>query len=85
MKWKERMVRVQAKREMKKLYKKHSKKLEEIKDKIADYMESVKEEQQMHALIILCSETIAGFENKEKQEFILEGTKKTLELLNNSN
>ena len=52
MKWKERMIRVQAKREIKKLYKKHSKELTEIKGRIADYIEKVKEEQQMHAVII---------------------------------
>lgn len=76
--WKRALVEAQAKNRINQLYKQKTPELEEIKNKIADMIEKSKEEEHLQLLVIICSEIIAGLEEKSDRDFVIEMTKTTI-------
>lgn len=77
--WKRKIMEIQAKRIMNKIYKDNEIDLRNIKDTIADEIENKTTKEQTNYIIILCSEIISGFEEKETRQFCIDMIKTVVE------
>lgn len=80
-KWQRVLAQRKLKKQIIKQYNVISGQLEGIKDQLGDLIEKQDEDRQLHSVIIVCAELIAGFEEKKDQDFIVDMVKTTLDNL----
>ena len=80
--WQQKIIEHKAKKAIMKQSKEFYKKSTPLMDQLVSIMRTATDEEAQHLAVYLCTEIIAGFEEKDERMFILDSLTKTLELMN---
>lgn len=67
--------------EIGKLHTKYAKDIDKVKNIIGEIVDGAEERNQLHILVIFCSEIIAGMDEKKDRIFVSDSVRQTLEVL----